>query len=89
MREQLFDESTELAAVPRCDRVDATRIPIAFVVRKRELGSSDHSPPLGGLSRNIDDEPDRARIAGSCSRRLDVLEFGFKPPAREAPEPAT
>jgi hypothetical protein len=83
VRERLFHKSAEHSTVLMCDCTNATRVALAVVVRERQRASSDQKPPVRGFSRLIDDEANRACIAGSRSCRVDVLELGFESPARE------
>ena len=62
------------------DRVETTRVAVALVVWERELASSD-AQPSRGLFMYVNNESDRARIAGGCSCGAHVVELCFEPSA--------
>ena len=55
------------------DRVETTCVAVALVAWEGELASSDGEPSRGVLL-NVNNESDRARIAGSCSCGVHVFE---------------
>ena len=65
------------------DRVETTRVAVALVAWEGELASSDGEPSRGALL-NLNNESDRARVAGSCSCGVHVFELCFEPSAHEA-----
>jgi hypothetical protein len=66
------------------DRVETTRVAVAVVAGEGESGSSDDKPALGRFSRDVNNEPSSARIAGSCSCCVHVLELSFESSAHKA-----
>ena len=68
----------------RRDRVEPTRVAVALVAGEREFGPSEDEPALGRLTGDVDSEPGAARIAGSCSCGVQVLEPSFEPSTHEA-----
>jgi hypothetical protein len=78
----LFHKLTERAAMLRRDRLKTTRVAVALVAREGQLASSD-GEPSHGVRLDVNDESDRASIAGCCSCGLQVFELGFEPPAQE------
>ena len=60
------------------DRMETTRVAVALVAWEGELASSDGEPSRGVLP-NVDNEPDRTRISGSCSCGVHVGELCFEP----------
>ncbi len=77
-------ELAERTAMLGRDRMEPTRVAVPLVAGEREFGSSEDEPALGRFSRDIDSEPGPARIAGSCSRGVHILEPSFEPSAHEA-----
>ena len=77
-------ELAERTAMLCRDRVQTTRVAVALVAGEREFGSSEDEPAAGRLSWGVDSEPGPARIAGSCSCGVHVLELSFEPSAHEA-----
>ena len=64
------------------DRVKTTCVAVALVAREWKLASAYREPPrAAGL--DVDDEPQRARIAGCCSCGLLVYELRFEPSEEE------
>ena len=81
-RRGLLHESTEHAAVLCRDRVEPACVAVALVTRERELASADGEPSPHTFL-HVDDEPNRSGIAGSCFRRLHVVELCFEASAQE------
>lgn len=81
---RLFRKLSERAAMLRRDRVKATRIAVALVGREGEFAPADNEPAFRSLSRNVDHEPDSARIPCSRLRGVHGFELCFESSAYEA-----
>jgi hypothetical protein len=64
------------------DRAKTTCVAVALVAREWELAPA-YREPAAGAWLDVDDEPDRARIARCCSCSLLVCELRFEPSAQE------
>jgi hypothetical protein len=80
---RLLHKLAKRAAMLRRDRVETTRVAVALVRREWELTSAD-GEPSHGVWLDVNDESNRARIAGSCSCGLEIVELRFEPSAQEA-----
>lgn len=64
------------------DRVKTTCVAVALVAREWEVAPADREPPIR-IRLDVDDEADRARIAGCCACGPAVCELRFEPPEQE------
>ena len=62
--------------------METTRVAVALVAWERKLASSDGEPSRGALL-NVDYEPDRTCISGSCSCGVHVGEMRFEPSVQD------